>query len=111
MNFNELIKDTNTVMWFMVGLGATFLFTGVGAFISELYALYLAKSRRISGLRAFISTISGGFIALLIGDNISHISPIKYFAMCFVLGLVGFELTMKITRLNFWIDLLKKLKK
>ena len=108
MNLSTLFKDVDSLIWFIVGLGSTFIFTGFGSIVSEAYMLAIAKTRKISLSRSFISTVCAGFIAMLIFDNFPHMTITTYYSMCFILGLVGFNLAMKITRLDFWIELYNK---
>lgn len=111
MDFGELLTDVNSMIRFAIGLGSTFIFTALGSLTSELYMLTIAKSRRISLNRFFVSTLCGGFLSLFLGEYIGcKLTITTYYSMCFLFGLVGFEVALKATRLDFWIELYNKKK-
>lgn len=110
MDFESLIKDMNVLMIFVVSIGLTFIFSGLGALTKEIYLMTVARSRKISLSRFFISMVSGGIASILISEYLKIKNMNIYFAISLISGMIGFEISMKITKLDFWTEIVEKIK-
>ena len=83
---------------------------GLGSVIKDMYNTITNKDARVNVLRILISTVVSCFIVYCCEDVLLQYVPIKVFMLiCFIAGLVGFELTHKLTNLESVLKIFSKI--
>lgn len=100
------IPDMRQAMDLFIMYGLSSMFVFFGAFIYEMYLRYKNYSHRIAIDRLLMSTIVGSVVALFVISEIGHrFAFVQCLAIAFLIGLLGFQILVKISRLDFWIEL------
>lgn len=101
-NFEELMS-------LIILYGLTSMFVLIGAFTFEMYMKYKNYSFRIALDRLVMSTIVGSVASLFIisefGDRLAFVQAL---AVAYLIGLLGFQILVKVSKLEFWEGLFRR---
>jgi hypothetical protein len=97
------IPDKNQLISLVIVYGLSSMFVLFGAFTYELYVKRKGFNYRIAIDRLVMSTLVGSMAALfMIGELGDRLSFAQSLALSYVTGLLGFQILIKISKLEFW---------
>lgn len=97
------IPDKNQLISLVIAYGLSSMFVLFGAFTYELYVKCKGFNYRIAIDRLVMSTLVGSMAALfMIGELGDRLSFAQSLSLSYVTGLLGFQILIKISKLEFW---------
>ena len=94
---------------FLIGYIIVFIFCLFGAFIKDCYNTFVGIEERVRLIRIFISSTVGSVILFAGSDYIlNRVSWKVMFLLCFIGGMVGFEIMGKMQSDKFWKGIMER---
>lgn len=101
MNMPTLISGLMDYLFILI-------FCLIGSIVKDTYNTLTEKDEEVKISRILVSTLVSSIILFSLSDIIlSKISWKIFILPCFVGGMVGFEAMGKLTKLAFWINIIK----
>ena len=94
---------------FLIGYIIVFIFCLFGAFIKDCYNTFVGIEEHVRLIRIFISSTVGSVILFAGSDYIlNRVSWKVMFLLCFIGGMVGFEIMGKMQSDKFWKGIMER---